>query len=51
MVLNLISDKLKMVYGDGAYDSRSNFNFLHNKGIEAVIPPRGNSSTFSRGSP
>ncbi|MCL4412101.1 MAG: IS5/IS1182 family transposase, partial [Candidatus Thermoplasmatota archaeon] len=31
--------------------SRSNFNFLHNREIEAVIPPRENSSTLSRGSP
>ncbi len=50
-VLNPIADKVKMVYGDGAYDSRSNFNFLHNREIEAVIPPRENSSTLSRGSP
>jgi hypothetical protein len=26
-------------------------SFLHAKGIEAIIPPRENSSTLSRGSP
>jgi hypothetical protein len=50
-VFNPIANKSKIVYGDGAYDSKSNFNFLHSRGIEAVIPPRENSSTLSRGSP
>ena len=49
-VLNPIADKVKMVYGD-LLRSRSNFNFLHNREIEAVIPPRENSSILSRGSP
>ena len=50
-ILSPIADKVKMVYWDGAYDSRGNFNFLYSKGIEAVIPPRENSSTLPRGSP
>ena len=50
-LLNPIVWKARIVYGDGAYDSRSNFNFLHSNGIEAVIPPRENSSSLSRGSP
>ena len=50
-VFNLIPSKSKIVYGKGAYDSRSNFNFLHSRGIDAVILPRENSSTLSRGSP
>ena len=41
--------KPSKVTGDGAYDSRKNFNYLSGKGIEAVI--RRNSSTRSRGSP
>jgi IS5 family transposase len=37
--------------GDGAYDSRSNFNYLDERGIEPVIKVRRNSSTRARGSP
>jgi hypothetical protein len=50
-ILSPIASKSKIAYGDGAYDSRSNFNFLHSRGIDAVILPRENSSTLSRGSP
>ena len=50
-LLHPIVGKAKIVYGDGAYDSRSNFNYLFNKGIDAAILPRENSSTLSRGSP
>ena len=50
-ILSPIASKSKIVYGDGAHDSRSNFNFLHSGGIDAVILLRENSSTLSRGSP
>lgn len=50
-LLHLIADKVKIVYGDGGYDSRSNFNYLFKKGIDAAILPRKSSSTLSRGSP
>ena len=43
--------KPSKVMGDGAYDSRKNFNYLSGRGIEPVIKPRRNSSTRSRGSP
>jgi hypothetical protein len=35
---------------DGAYDRRSIFNYLSNKGIEPVIRVRKNSSSKARGS-
>ena len=40
--------KTSQVYGDGAYDSRKNFQYLFNKGIVAVIPTRRNSRSLSR---
>ncbi len=43
--------KIKAVYGDGAYDSRDNFNFLDKEEIQPVIKTRKNSSTRARGSP
>ena len=36
------------VYGDGAYDSRKNFQYLGSRGIKAVIPPRSGSRSLSR---
>jgi hypothetical protein len=50
-ILNPIASKSKIFCGKGSYDSRSNFNFLHSRGIDAVILPRERSSTLSRGSP
>ena len=50
-VLNPIVHKTDMVYGDGGYDSRNIFNYLHGRGIRTVIKPRKNSSTKARGSP
>ena len=50
-ILSPIASKSKIFCGKGAYDSGSNFNFLHSRGIDAVILPRENSSTLSRGSP
>ena len=43
--------KIKAVYGDGAYDSRDNFNFLDKEEIEPVIKTRKDASTRARGSP
>ena len=42
---------MNRVYGDGGYDSKENFNYLAENGIESVIKIRNNSSTKSRGSP
>ena len=39
------------MYADGGYDSKENFNYLAENGIEPVIKIRNNSSTKSRGSP
>lgn len=50
-VLHPVIGKAKEVYGDKRYDSRSNFTYLHNKGVRAVIPTRRNSRSLSRGSP
>lgn len=38
------------VYGDGAYDSRANFNFLASNGIDPVIKVRKNVSRKAKGS-
>jgi len=43
--------RVNRVYGDGGYDSKENFNYLAESGIEPVIKIRNNSSTKSRGSP
>jgi len=42
---------VKRVLGDGAYDSKRNFNFLAHRGIEAGIKTRRNAVTRARGSP
>ena len=41
--------RVKRVLGDGAYDSRANFNFLSNNHIKPVIRVRSNSVPKSRG--
>jgi Transposase DDE domain len=38
------------VYGDGAYDSRANFNLLASNGIDPVIKVRKNASRKAKGS-
>ena len=43
--------RVDRVYADGGYDSKENFNYLAENGIESVIKIRNNSSTKSRGSP
>jgi hypothetical protein len=43
--------KVKKVLGDGAYDSKDNFNYLAMNGIVSAIKTRENSSTLARGSP
>ena len=43
--------RVDRVYADGGYDSKENFNYLAENGIEPVIKIRNNSSTKSRGSP
>jgi hypothetical protein len=40
--------RVSSLYGDGAYDSRKNFQYLSNRGVQAVIPPRSNSRSLSR---
>ncbi|MCS4538979.1 MAG: IS5 family transposase [Thaumarchaeota archaeon] len=42
--------RVKRVLGDGAYDSKENFNFLSQRGIKTVIRVRRNSTPKSRGS-
>jgi len=46
-----IGRKIKRVTADGAYDSKENFEYLNNKGIESAIKVRKNASTRARGSP
>ena len=41
---------VEKVYGDGAYDSRANFNLLASNGIDPVIKVRKNASRKARGS-
>jgi hypothetical protein len=43
--------KVKKALGDGAYDSKPNFNYLEKNGIESGIKTRIDASTLSRGSP
>jgi hypothetical protein len=43
--------RVAKVYVDGAYDSRKNFNVLHERGIEPAIRLKRGSSTKSHGSP
>lgn len=43
--------KIGKVLGDGAYDSKENFNYLAMNGIVSAIKTRENSSTLARGSP
>ena len=43
--------EVKGVIGDGAYDSRRNFNMLDEKGMEPVIKVRGNAVKRLRGCP
>jgi len=43
--------EVKGVIGDGAYDSRGNFNLLDEKGVEPVIKVRGNAVKRLRGCP
>jgi hypothetical protein len=43
--------KVNKILGDGAYDSKDNFNYLAMNGITSAIKVRENSSTLSRGSP
>lgn len=47
-LVNSIKERISMLYGDKAYDSKSIYNTLSGR---AVIPTRKNSSTLSRGSP
>lgn len=44
-------EKTYVVYGDRGYDSRRNFEYLNDRGINAVILARNNATTRSRGSP
>lgn len=41
--------RVKQMIGDGAYDSRRNFRYLHNRGIEPVIKVRKNASLKAKG--
>lgn len=50
-VLNPVIDKTSRVYGDKGYDSRNNFEYLYNKGVNAIILPRSNATSQFRGSP
>ena len=45
------SGQVTEAMGDGAYDSKTNFIYLTEKGIQPVIKTRKNSSTQARGSP
>jgi len=44
-------EKITRVYADGGYDSKDNFNYLADNGIESVIKTRKDASTKARGSP
>jgi len=46
----MAKNDIKRVYGDGAYDSRANFNFLASSGIDPAIKVRKNASRKAKGS-
>jgi hypothetical protein len=46
----MVKNEIARVYGDGAYDSRANFNLLASNGIDPVIKVRKNASTKAKGS-
>ena len=50
-VIDPIASRTGRIYCDGAYDSRYNFNYIHDNNIEAVILPGKNAATMARGSP
>jgi stalled ribosome alternative rescue factor ArfA len=43
-------NKVERVFGDGAYDSRANFNLLASNGIDPAIKVRKNASRKAKGS-
>jgi hypothetical protein len=50
-LIDPVLEKTKAVYGDKGYDSKDIYNYLSENGIEAIIPPKKNATTRSRGSP
>jgi hypothetical protein len=46
----MVKNKVGRVYGDGAYDSRANFNFLAKNHIDPAIKVRKNASQKAKGS-
>jgi hypothetical protein len=44
--LKLVEATVERVYGDGAFDSRSCYRAIHQKGARAIIPPRKGSSLW-----
>jgi stalled ribosome alternative rescue factor ArfA len=46
----MVKNDVGRVYGDGAYDSRANFNFLASNGIDPVLKVRKNASRKAKGS-
>ena len=47
-ILKNLRGKVKRIFGDKSYDSKSIYNIF---GEDAIIPPRNNASSKSRGSP
>ena len=47
-ILENIRDRIRRIFGDKGYDSKAIYNML---GENAIIPPRNNASSKSRGSP
>ncbi|MGC8619499.1 MAG: IS5 family transposase [Thermoplasmata archaeon] len=50
-LLDPVLERTRAVYGDKGYDSKEIYNYLSSKGIEAIIPPKKNATTRSRGIP
>ena len=46
----MAKNEIARVYGDGAYDSRANFNLLASNGIDPAIKVRKNASRKAKGS-
>ncbi len=50
-LLNPLRRKIQTVYADGAYDTKSCYETLKNKGCTQLIPPRKNAALWEGGHP
>jgi hypothetical protein len=49
ILLESVQEKIDKFLGDGAYDHETNYDYLRERGIEAIIPPRENARIKQHG--